>query len=113
VCLGTLPALRTRVVLTSRNGFHVHGVAWVKFGLHETVVVIRLKGMRRGLSRPAQLRVGGCWGRGAVYRLGNVVSGRRTASIEPVPFTGISIVVGESKSTDRAAVIACGMIPRA
>jgi hypothetical protein len=113
VCYGALAPVRRKVVLTSRNSLHVHGVAWITFGFHETRVVIRLRGVPKGFSRPAQLRVGGCWGKGVVYGLGNVVSGRRTASIDPVArVTGISIVVGASKPAERAAVVACGMIPR-
>jgi hypothetical protein len=113
VCYGALPPVRARVVLRSRNSLHVHGVAWITFGLHETRVVIRLRGVPKGFSGPAHLRVGGCWGRGVEYGLGNVVRGRRTASIDPVArVTGISIVVGAARPTGRAAVVACGMIPR-
>jgi hypothetical protein len=113
VCYGTIPPVRTRVVLTSRNGSHEHGVAWIKFGLHETSVVIRLKGAPAGVSLPAHLRVGGCWGGGVVYSLGNVVNGRRVARIDSVPgFAGFSIVIRASIPAERAAVVACGVIPR-
>jgi hypothetical protein len=113
VCYGTLPPVRSRVVLTSLRGFQEHGVAWITFGLHETNVVIRLRGAPKDVKQPAHLYVGGCRGaRGNVYNLGNVVNGRRDTKINSLPrLTGFSIDVRESLPAGGTAVVACGVIP--
>jgi hypothetical protein len=112
-CYGTIPPVRTRVLLQSLSGSQEHGVAWITFGLHETNVVIRLKGAPTDVKQPARLYVGGCRGhRGIVYNLGNVVNGRRNVRIESLPrVTGFSIDVREHGRYTSAAVVACGVIP--
>lgn len=113
VCVGTIPAARSRVVLRSQNGSSEHGVAWVTFGLNETKVVIRLTGAPSGVRQPAHLQTGRCTGpRGAVYPLGTVLDGRRTARIAPLPrYSGFTIAVRESTLAP-GTIVACGVIPR-
>jgi hypothetical protein len=113
VCVGTIPASRRRVVLKSQNGSPVHGVAWVTLGLHETKVVITLTGQPAGARQPAFLQSGRCTGAGgAVFPLGTVLGGRRTARIAPMHrLSGYTIAVRESAGPG-ATVVACGVIPR-
>jgi hypothetical protein len=111
VCFGTLPSFKTRIALTARGGSDEHGVASITFGLHETVVAIRLRGPATGRGRAAFLRLGGCWGRSVLFALGRVVHGERVARVGPVPrVTGISVVV-RTHTRDGDAVVACGAIP--
>ncbi len=111
VCVGTLPTSHARVLLRSRNGSSEQGVAFVKLGIHDTEVVIRLKGAPAGVRQPAHIRLGGCNGK-LFAPLGNVVGGRRTATVEPLAHTtGFAIVV--RASTEKGApVVACGVVPR-
>jgi hypothetical protein len=107
------PATRFRVVLKSRNGSREHGIALIKFGLHETKVVIRLSGAPQGVRQPAHLHDGRCGSdRKIVAHLGNVVDGRRVARMDPLArVSGFSADIHESTAVG-ATVIACGVVPR-
>jgi hypothetical protein len=110
VCIGTLPASRSTVTLKSQNGSSEHGVAVVTFGFHQTKVVITLSGAPAGVRQPARIRRGGCLGP-SVSSLGNVVNGKRSAKVGPLPHvSGYSIVVHASTAPG-AAIVACGVIP--
>jgi hypothetical protein len=110
VCVGTLPASQSKVVLKGWNGSGERGVAVVTFGFHETRVVITLRGAPAGSAQPARIRRGGCFGP-TVARLGTVVNGRNSAKAGPLPHVaGYSLVVHAS-SAPGAALVACGVIP--
>jgi hypothetical protein len=110
VCIGTLPSSRSKVVLKSQNGSGEHGVAVVTFGFHETKVVITLNGAPAGVGQPARIRRGGCFGP-TVSSLGNIVNGKHSVKIGPLPHvSGYSIVV-HSSTAPGAGIVACGVIP--
>jgi hypothetical protein len=110
-CIGA-PASMARVVLKSRNGSAERGVAVITFGLHQTKVVIRLRGAPPDVGQPAHLYEGSCRGAGkAVAFLGLVRNGRRIALADPVPHvSGYSVKVRESTAAG-ARVVACGEVP--
>jgi hypothetical protein len=110
VCIGTLPSSRSKVVLKGWKGSGEHGVAVVTFGFHETKVVITLNGAPTGVGQPARIRRGGCFGP-TVSSLGNVVNGKHSVRVGPLPHVaGYSIVVHAS-TVPGAALVACGIIP--
>jgi hypothetical protein len=112
VCYGTLPPLRRQVMLTSRNGARDHGVASITFGIHDTLVSLKLKGAPKGVRRTAFIRLGGCWGRSVAFPLGNVTHGRRVVRVGIMPRdTGVAIVVRTLHAATAGAVVACGVIP--
>jgi hypothetical protein len=110
VCIGAPPNM-ARVVLRSRNGSAQRGLAVITFGLHQTKVVIRLRGAPQGVGQPAYLYEGSCRGAGkAVAFLGLVRNGRRVALADPVPHvSGYSVKIRESTAAG-ARVIACGEV---
>jgi hypothetical protein len=111
VCLGVLPSSHSTVKLKSFNGSGEHGVAAVTFGLHETKVVITLKGAPHGVRQLARIRRGGCFGRSGLI-LGNVANGQNFAKVGPLPHvSGYSIVIHAS-TVQGARIVACGVIPR-
>jgi hypothetical protein len=112
VCIGGLPASTANVVLRSRNGAAERGLAVITFGIHQTKVVIRLRGAPPGVRQPAYLYEGTCRQAGkAVAFLGLVRNGRRIALADPVPHvSGYSVEVRES-TVAGARVVACGEVP--
>ena len=110
-CVGTLPTSRARVVLKSLNGSDERGVALVKLGIHETAVVIALKGAPPGVGQPAHIRKGGCGGK-IIASLGNVVDGKRRATVRPLDHTTGFAVAVHASTEKGAPVVACGIVPR-
>jgi hypothetical protein len=109
-CYGTLPPVRTTLVLTSRNRSGQRGVAQITFGIHQTKVVLKLRGVASGARQAAHLHAGACGAKGAtIFDLGTVVNGQRTVTLDP--FTQkvkrFSIDVHAS-SADDSPVVACG-----
>lgn len=112
-CYGTLPPLRRTVVLTSRNGSGQRGVAQITFGIHQTKVVLTLRGAASGARQAAHLHSGACGAKGPiVFDLGDVVNGRRAVTLDPFTkkIKRFSVDVHAS-SAGRSPVVACGTKP--
>jgi hypothetical protein len=112
VCVGTLPSSHQRVVLKSRNGSGVRGVASVTLGWHETKVVFRLTGAPAGVRQAVRILRGGCAGK-VLRQLGTIVNGRGVARANELShLTGFAIAVHATADT-RAPIVACGVVPPA
>jgi predicted small lipoprotein YifL len=108
-CYGTLPPVRTTLVLASRNRSGQRGVAQITFGIHQTKVVLKLRGAASGARQAAHLHSGACGAKGPViFDLGDVVNGRRTVTLDPFTKKIKYFSVDVHASGDDSAVAACG-----